>query len=435
MTELRVVQETEQEPEPETSGDFLSLYLQYTGDTECPSTYHRWTALTSLAAWIGRDIYFPFGHFKIHANMYNMLIGLAGTRKSTAIKIGTNVLKAAGYTKFAAKKTRQEKFLIDLSGQEDESLGEADILDANIFGGDSGSKEPAEVFVAADEVNNFIGVGNMDFMSILGDLWDTNEDFDYKLKNSKSVHITLPTITILGGNTFAGLNRLFPPEAIEQGFFSRTLFIYAEPVGRKYSIPPEPDDSVLIALVEQLHQIKQQVQGKISISSGALALLDRIYMEWEGMEDIRFDSYENRRSIHLIKLAMLIMATRISTEISERDIVEANTILTYTESLMSKALGEFGKARNSDVTHKVMSLLDSTLKPLSLQDVWKIVHQDLERRDQLIEILGNLIVAEKIQHISTKEVNGYLPIKRKQVTGIEGAVDWSILTTTERDLL
>ena len=102
---------------------------------------------------------------------------------------------------------------------------------------------------------------------------------------------------------------------------------------------------------------------------------------------------------------------------------------------MPKALGEFGKARNSDVTHKIMGLLDATLKPLSLQDIWKHVHQDLERRDQLIEILGNLIVAEKIQHISTKEVNGYLPIKRKQVTGIEGAVDWSILTTTERDLL
>lgn len=423
--------------------DFMSLYLEYTSKTESPTFYHRWAALTSLAAWIGRDIHLPFGHAKVHANMYIMLVGLAGTKKSTAIKIGAKLLKTAGYAKFAAKKTRQEKFLLDLAessgilGDDPAGLSEDDILDSNLFGTvDVESMPPAEVFVAADEINNFIGVGNMDFMSLLGELWDIDEVYDYKLKNSKSVIIPYPTVTLLGGNTFVGMNKLFPPEATEQGFFSRMLFIYSEPVGRQYTIPPEPSEELQKKLIEQLLLIKTQVKGKVTLTEDAYILLDKIYMSWGGMNDIRFDSYENRRIVHLLKLAMLLMATRLRTTIEKADILEASTILTYTEHLMPKALGEFGKGRNSDVSHKVLQALDTAMlgdspKPLSFQQLWKHVHQDLDKRDQLIEILINLVEAEKV----VRDNGDYLPKKKVRAQGVEGAVDWSLLTEAERALV
>ena len=418
--------------------DFFSLYLQYTSKTECPTFFHRWTAISCLAAWIGRDISFPFGHFNVHPNLYVMFVGLAGTKKSTAIKIGAKLLNNAGYTKFAARKTRQEKFLLDLAersnGVASEGLGnEASILDQNLFGDDSES-EPAEVFVPADEINNFIGVGNLDFMSILGELWDYEGVYDYKLKNSKDIYIPEPTINILGGNTFVGLNRLFPPDAVEQGFFSRMLFIYAEPTGVKYTIPEEPDNEVQRRLIETLHKIKSEVVGKVSIAPDAYTMLDKIYRKWEGIDDSRFDAYENRRIIHLIKICMVVMAARYSTTIEVEDIIYANTVLAFTEHLMPKALGEFGMARNSEVTHKIMQLLDAATvagEPMSLQAIWKAVHIDLERREQLQEIMFNLQVAEKVQAVGS----GYLPIKKIRKVGVEGTVDWTLFTETERSLL
>lgn len=425
--------------QPKPKPDFISKYLAYTAATECPTFFHRWCGLTSLAAWIGRDIHFPFGHTKIHANMYVMLVGLAGTKKSTAIKIGAKLIKQAGYTKFAAKKTRQEKFLIDLaedSGLTDETGGmDTDsILDMNLFGTtDVSSLPPAEVFVAADEINNFIGTGNLDFMSILGELWDIDEPYDYKLKNSKSVIIPDPTISILGGNTFVGFNKLFPPEATEQGFFSRMLFIYAEPKGRLYTIPPEPDAELQLELIEQLRLIKKHVKGKVTITDEAFAVLDKIYMSWEGMDDLRFDSYENRRSIHLLKIAMLTMACRLSTTIEASDIIEANTILTFTEHLMPKALGEFGQSKNSGVTHKVMEVLGAAHRPLRFQAIWKAVHQDLENRNQLVELIGNLILAEKIQQVAGSD--GYLPIKRLRKAALADTLDYTLLTLDERELI
>jgi hypothetical protein len=35
--------------------DFISAYFQYIGETEAPMTFHRWSCITILGAWIGRD--------------------------------------------------------------------------------------------------------------------------------------------------------------------------------------------------------------------------------------------------------------------------------------------------------------------------------------------------------------------------------------------
>jgi hypothetical protein len=365
--------------------------------------------------------------------MYVMLIGKAGTKKSTAVKIGCKLMEAAGYNKFAADKIRQEKFLIDLAKKETTpGMGDSsDILDMNLFGDDS-KKDPVECFVAADEVNNFIGVGNLEFMSILGELWDIDKVFEYRLKNSESVDIPYPTISILSGNTFVGFNRLFPPEAIEQGFFSRMLFIYGEPTGVKYTIPKSPDLELQEKLINQLHEIKSRVTGEITITDEAYAILDKIYQSDEVMDDVRFEAYEARRIQHLLKLCMVVAASRVSTVISKEVILEANTILTYTEQLMPKALGEFGRAKNSTSTHKVMEVIENHKLPITPQKIWKLVYQDFESRNQLFEILGNLTVAGKVQTVGS---GGYLPIKKVRGEGIKGAVDWTILTNEEREFI
>jgi len=422
--------------EPKNSQDFFSLYLAYTSQTECPTFFHRWTAITSLSAYLGRDIYFLHGHFTIYPSLYTMLLGSPGTKKSSAIKIGTKLLKQAGYVTFAAKKTRQEKFLLDLAEQQMDSTG-ADMLDANLWGtgedaiSDIESKPPAECFVAADEFNNFIGVGNLDFMSILGELWDYEGVYDYRLKNSKDVFINEPCVTILGGNTPTGFAHAFPTEAIGQGFFSRLLLVYGEPSGVKFTFPPPPDLTLQAQLVAHLQTIKESMAGEVGMSENAADLLHKIYHEWEGIDDVRFEHYANRRLTQLLKLCLIVAASRLSMMIETSDVIYANTVLTFTEHLMPKALGEFGRGKNSEVTHKVLQLLDSAHVPQSIQAIWKHVHQDLEKRDQLIEILGNLTMADKIQTVE----HGYLPKKAVRSKGIEGAVDWNLLSQNERDLL
>ena len=427
-TPLHIVIEPEKEVAPK---DFISSYLRYSSGTECPQFFHRWCAITCLGAYLGRDVFFKQGHFRVHPNLFVMLVGDAGTKKSTAIKMSARLLKLAGYDNFAAKKTRQEKFLLDMAEQAagSEGLGDgADILEQNLWGDGASDYNVAESFIAADEFNNFIGQGNTDFMSILGDLWDWGEDvYDYKLKNSKSVYLNKPTVSILGGNTPTGVNMLFPPDAIGQGFFSRLIFIQAESTGVKQTWMPLPDEELEQHLVKELQGIKEVMMGEIRLTKESDALLHKIYHSWRPLEDPRFSSYSNRRFPILLKLLIIICANNKTLDIGAKEVIYANTLLTFAERTMPDALGEFGKGKHSAVTHKIVKLIDTAIRPMETRDIWGQVYNDLEKREQLFEIMSNLMMAEKVQLVN----NGYLPRKEVIENVNDEFLDWSILSEDE----
>jgi hypothetical protein len=114
----------------------------------------------------------------------------------------------------------------------------------------------------------------------------------------------------------------------------------------------------------------------------------------------------------------------------ESDIIYANTILTHTESLMPKALGEFGKARNSGAAHKIMQMLDGTSKVMTITDLWKGVSNDLDKMKDLGDILQSLTTATKIQAVA----GGFLPNKKVVEQHTTDLLDYSFLTTEEREI-
>jgi len=418
--------------------DFFSQYFHYTSDTECPRFYHRWCAIAGVAAYLERNLWFNHGHFKLFPNTYCMLVGVAGTRKSTAIKLMKSLLVSAGYTTLAADKTSKEKFLLDLNGDtgEESSGGRAAksvSLDAiNLFGESNyGTDETdKQMLIAADEFGDFFGNGNIEFASLLGTLWDYNGVYKSRIKTGRSVAIYNPTVSILGGTTPTGFSLAFPPEILGQGFFSRMLLIYGEPTGKRITFPTPPSELLTAELVQYLYKIKQQCIGAISMTRGAETLLDKIYQQGDTIDDARFDSFNNRRFTHLLKLCLVVSACNLSTTLSEDDVLYANTILTRTEQLMPKALGEFGKSRHSDVMHRIVQVLESSNRALSVKELWKYVVQDLDKINDLVELMRNLATADRVQ--MTRD--GFLP-KRKVVADTDGStVDFNLLLKEEVEI-
>lgn len=419
---------------------YFDLYREYTKETECPHFFHRWGAISSLAAFIGRDCYFRHGHFNISPNIYCMLIGNPGTRKSTAIKIAKNLVVAAGYEHIAAEKTSKEKFLVDLAAQNDHSLLDdsepkkrrngVDILEENLWGErDYESMPPAEVYIAADEFNDFIGTGNLEFISLLGNLWDFAGVFKQRVKNSKSIAIPNPTVNLFGGNTPVGFSACFPPETLGQGFLSRLLLIYGEETGRRITFPKPPDPAFTEFIISELVRIKNTVRGMVTLEPKAEALLDKIYQTFPPLDDPRFASYSNRRFTHLLKLCIVCTASRCAKEITEQDVLLANTILAHTEDLMPKALGEFGKSRDSDVVHEIMTILDNCTQPIKLLQLWEKVYMNLDNIQKLQQLMAGLQAAGRVQVIN----NGYLPKKSVRKTYDPSLVDFNLLTEEERN--
>lgn len=411
--------------------DFFSSYLAYTTGGECPPTFHRWSAISGLAALLERSVFIPYGHGEIYPNIYTMLIGNAGTRKSTAIKIVKNLLISSGYTTLAAERTSKEKYLADLSKQA--AGGEnGDDLDVAIFGS-SNIATVTPNLIAADEANDFFGIGNSEFLSLLGSLWDWKGNYASKTKSGKDDCIPNPTITILSGNTPTGFSLAFPSTIFGQGFFSRLMLIYAEPTGARITFPTTPDKQDTLEMIKLMQQIKATSVGEQKFSPTAARFIDKIHKEHIATDDPRFEAFSNRRLTHLIKLCLIVEAARFETEISESTVLQANTYLTYVENLMPKALGEFGKSKNADVAHKVLTMIDGSLRPVRLQEIWKKVRTDLDQISDLSKLITKLLYAEQIQTVNSSAGVGFLPMKKEIVDELErmGLVSFGEFLTTE----
>lgn len=408
------------------NNQLMDAYLTYSSDSESPTIFHRWSIIACAGAALGRQYYLPFGDSNIFPNMYTMLIGEPGTRKSTAIKGVKRLLGKTGYDKFAADRTSKEKFLIDLEGKTDEDgkpVASNNLLD-DMFEVAGGT--PCETFIVSDEFNEFVGAGNIEFLSMLGNLWDWDSPdapFKQRLKTSRSVSIYQPTISILSGNTHAGFTQAFPPEAIGQGFMSRLILVYGESNGKKITFPTRPSDELRDAVVNTLNDMRSKVVGEATMSAQARQMLETIYRSFTELADSRFRHYSTRRFTHLLKLCMICCASNLRTEIGAADVLYANTILAYTEHNMPKAMGEYGKAKHTDVLAKIMALLAEAKTPLTHTDIWKQVMGDLDKQDDLIRLLTGLVQADKVLWVDRK---GYLIMRQKLKTDAV-YVDFSLL--------
>ena len=383
--------------------DFFDYYLAYTADTEATATFHRWSAIVGVGALLEKNCWIPFGNSSIYPNHYAMLMGESGTRKSSAIKGFTKILKLSGYKHFAATKTSKEKFLQDLAGQH-HSTDSSDDIDIELFGSaDESAVTPC--LIAADEANDFFGINNVEFLSILGNLWDIEGSFENKIKTGKSDLIPNPNISILAGNTPTNFAAAFPASIVGQGFFSRLLIIHGERTRPKIPWPSPPRQEATQAIITLLGQMRSVMGGALEVTPEAKQLASQIYHNINYGDDERFRSYFERRQTHLLKLSIVCAAARMQPVIDVEAIVQANTFLTYAQNLMPKALGAFGRAKNSDVAQKIISIVQTAGKPLKLQDIWKQVSSDLQSHRELAQMIQNLVFAEKIQATNL----GYLP--------------------------
>jgi hypothetical protein len=374
-----------------------------------------------------------------------MLIGEPGARKSTSIKLAKRLLGATGYNTFAPSRTSKEKFLDDLQGDMDELLlypttttkGKRDYDEstaANLWGDKTAGIEadaPKECFIVADEFNNFMAISDMEFHSILGELWDYEGIFRYRIRNGKSVSILNPTISILGGNTEENFARMFPPEIIGQGFLRRLILVYGEKIDdNRTTFPETPTSETIKELVKILQEIQLKIRDAAKISSEGLEMLDQIYQRWKDIPDVRLRSYSTSRFAQLIKLCLVIAASRLSRGIDDRIVKEANTYLSSVERLMPRALGEFGKGKYSDGAHNLLKVLNEATAPMEIKDIWKLLHKDFDKATDMAQVLRSLEDAEKIQRIPGR---GFLPkLEKLQQTP---HVDWSLLTEDERTLI
>ena len=387
--------------------DFFNDYFKYVGESEAPNTFHRWSAISTLSTIVGREVFFPFGHKPIYPNQYILLLGVPGSRKSSAIGISRKLLELADYKKFAKDRTSKERFFSDLAKNIDfDNLQDNDleslVLDC-----------PSEVTISNGEFLDFIGRGDMDFLTALTNMWDNLPFYEHPKLHGKDVYINKPTINILGGATVKGLGMAIPPEALGTGILSRLLMIQSDATDKKITFPTDIPPNASDEIVETLRRIRAEVKGQMNKTKGAEKLLDRMYKTNPGMEDARFADYLGRRFTHLLKLSMILAISDGRLVIDSEDALKANTILHAAERRMPKALGEFGKSKFSDVTNTIVEALGQAISPVTHAELWKMVCKDMSDIRDLGVVMKNLLTSEKVQVLNVGGKQGYLPLHKE----------------------
>lgn len=404
--------------------DFFTDYMKYVqlDASEAPANYHRWACASIIGAMLGRQAWLPFGYSVIFPNQFIMLMGPPATKKGTVINIAKELIKQAGYTRFSADRTSKERFLIDMKSM-DTMEDDLEILCMDA---------PSESYIMAGEFVDFIGQGDIGFLMTLTNLWDNGPSYEHKKITGKSVFVNEPTVNLLAGSTAATFEIAFPPESIGTGSLSRFLLINGEPSGNRIAWPEPADELVKALLVAKLRDIKDTIKGKMEISAEAKQFSSDIYLNTVTVDDMRFAHYMQRRHIHMLKLAIIMAATRLSTTIEVVDIRRANTMLALADRKMPKALGEFGASRYSGASNKILEYLNTRMKPANATELWKVVHKDLNKPSELNDVLLNLKTADKIQVVTLLGKTGYLPLNKVVVEWKEEYLDMNWLTTQEK---
>ena len=168
--------------------NLFDIYLEWLDETESPITFHRWTLVSTISVLLSRNTVFGVNTpLETYGNQYITLVGPPASRKNTAMRFQKQILTALNFEKFSSDRTSKEKFIQDM--KDGFSEDSADLLDLDISG-------TSEALIYAPELQDFLGQGNMDFISFLTNMWDMPDTYNHRLKNSKSTKVDKPTINL-----------------------------------------------------------------------------------------------------------------------------------------------------------------------------------------------------------------------------------------------
>lgn len=334
---------------PRKLDDWITGYLDYTENTEPPELFKAWCAISGIAAALQRKCYTNLWSGKIYPNMYIVLVADAAGRKGTAMRPIIHMM-------------RETKIKLVASSITKEALCQELDKSKRFIDPGTSLKMHSSLTVMSEELTVFLGQNNVQLISFLNDWYDCTEPWEYKTKGSGSNEIIGVWLNLLGASTPAFLRTALPADAIGGGLLSRIIFIYA--MDRKilplpeYTQEEETMKNLLLDDLEAIHMLKGQFVQTPEFRE--------VFIPWylKSEEKKKFSDhdcllyYSGRRPTHLLKLCMIMSASRGNDmQLEVRDFNRALALLEVTEKRMPEVFSGRGKDKNAEMLEKVYRVI------------------------------------------------------------------------------
>lgn len=338
--------------------------MQYTADSESPSTFHFWTGVSTIAGALRRRVWIDMKKFQWTPNFYIILVGPAGVAaKSTSIGIGMKLLGKVPGIKWGPESMTWQKVAKNLS----ESTEFFEYL--------NGAGEKARIAMSANtiqvgELGTLLKPSDDSLVSFLIRMWEGQlEPFRHDTLSGGNVVIDNPWLNLIAATTPNWMQDNFSESMIGGGLTSRIVFVYGD---KKRGLVPYPDEVMPDAqyldlerkLVEDLCAIAK-LCGPYKLSPFARSWGRAWYTDHNNIDlradhlaSARFGGYIARKQTHLHKFAIVLAAAKRDTlVIEEDDLREAEAILTQTEHDMIKVFESIGQSEQKVHTEEIISVV------------------------------------------------------------------------------
>ena len=309
--------------------DFIDQFVSYTDERPSPEIFRKWSAITTLSGALEKRVWTMTKAGPQFANLYTMLVAPPGVGKSQAINPAEQMLKATKKFKIAPNSVTAASFVDALVNAQ-----------RNVILSDNKMLQYHHLFVFAAELGVFLNAHDLNFLSIINELFDHKDSYREERRHSlkEPIDIPRPMTTLLTGSQPGFLGAILPESAWTMGWTSRMLMVYSStapdvPLFGEYKNQEKP----LAALVKKLDDVADYY-GEIKWAANAIAEMERWRKDgWKPVPDHpKLAHYLPRRgTIFAVKLAMVSAMSR-GEELAIRlqDVERARGWLLEIEALM-----------------------------------------------------------------------------------------------------
>lgn len=325
---------------------FIQSYIDYTHDLESPELFHFWACVSVIGSALGRKCFVNRGYFTCYPNEYIILVSeSARCRKTTSAEMAIKIYRKAEITPVLRGDVTKRA----LSKHMDEMREKV----GNSF-----------TYLYAPELGTLLGSDSYinGLMTLITDFYDCPEENEHRTQTQGTdVHKDI-FLSIMGCTTPSWLAGM-PPDMVEGGFSSRALFI-VQNTPRSPKPRPTKSDHVKeleLMLIEDMKSI-HALSGGFQWSREAETYFDEWYIrEYNKIDtaDIRLRAYYGRKGEHLLKLCMVLSASRgDSMVITHHDIEQGLLLLSHVEKMMSQAFRGFTLAHSTKHIDRIMQQIE-----------------------------------------------------------------------------
>lgn len=294
------------------SGTILTAYLAYARKyEESADCYLLGSALAMVAGMLGRSVFFPWGHRAIYPNLFVILVGKPGDRKSSAISIAERLGKALlPSNRFLPATGSAEAYFDEFDSKAGGSPDKVMVC------------EDANILLSTWKNTNYGENVAKKFLELY-DCCSLSESFKRNLKSQKAVpgeqpsprrHIEQTSTTVLLGATHNAAS--FSSQDIKGGLQRRFLYYVAERHGRMIVLPE-------ITPTHETDGLRDLFRPLLDLRISACAFTPGAESLWKSLQIANRQSLDsacgdavsarlNSQPVQVLKVAMCFQACRVA---------------------------------------------------------------------------------------------------------------------------